>query len=225
MKVIDDENEINLQMLRIKEADPKIEFWAPVKVGVIASSGHLNHFNQVNDEFRIVLDEPDAFEDNNISKKTATRFYIPDLGIEFYSHFVNGVQRGPWWFATPETIKVHERRELERFSPMRSASMTLVRDGKTFKRKLYDISAGGFSILLSKSDIVNIKEDETFDNIKITIDTVDLNVKAEVVKIRKAKPFKLENTPYAFKRISFRFIDLKPKMQTQLAKLLQTVFD
>ncbi|MCP4914871.1 MAG: hypothetical protein GY909_17260 [Oligoflexia bacterium] len=225
MKVIDDENEINLQLLRIKDSDSRIEFWAPVKVGVLASSGHLNHFNQVNNEFRIVLDEPEVFEDNNISKKTATRFYIPDLGIEFYSHFVNGVQRGPWWFATPETIKVHERRELERFYPMRSASVTLEKEGKTFKRKLYDISAGGFSILLSKSDIVNIKEDELFKDIKLSIDTVDLSVKAVVVKIRKAKPFKLENTPYAFKRVSFRFLDLTPRMQEQLNKLLVTVFD
>ncbi len=225
MKIVDEDNEIKLQLLKIIDSHSRVDFWAPVKVGLLASSGKINNFNQTLNEFRIVLDEPDVFETNNVSLKTATRFYIPNLGIEFYSHFTNGGQRGPWWFGQPETFKIHERRELDRYYPLRDATVVIYKNNEKFlTRKLYDVSAGGFSILLSKDDVVSIKENESFDKVVLRLNSIDIPLEASVVKVRKTKPFNLESTPYAFKRVSFQFKNISESLQQNLNELLMSAF-
>lgn len=76
------------------------------------------------------------------------------------------------------------------------------------KRSIFDISLGGFAIILPKSDKIIIGRGKEFPLLTLDILGRRIKVKGECVSAITIDRFKLDTLPYGGYKIAFRFTEM-----------------
>ncbi len=112
----------------------------------------------------------------------------------------------------PTILYAKERRGDERFDIDGQLSLKFERTYKVF-----DISKGGISIILAKTDRFPFGPEDGL--LKATLNPFGLEVKVEVTDKLKIRPFIFEKIPYAGHKISFQFLFKQEKEAARWEKL------
>ena len=103
----------------------------------------------------------------------------------------------------PNVIYSKERRGDQRFDITGELSLKVL-DGEINRSyKVFDISKGGLSIILSKTDRLAIEESGAI--IEGLLMPFSIPMQLKMTSILRVRPFIFENIPYAGKKISFQF--------------------
>lgn len=109
----------------------------------------------------------------------------------------------------PIRMYAKERRRDERQEVDGKLSLKFITESGSRTFKVFDISKGGISIILSRAEHFNFEQNTVFD---VVIMPFSIKLRLQQTLKLKIKPFVLENIPYAGHKLSFRFIfetDLK----------------
>lgn len=79
---------------------------------------------------------------------------------------------------------------------------------KKYRKNVYDLGEGGFSILFGKSEHIDLVEKAIHSNCVFYFGKNELDFSCEVVKIINIKPYEFESFPYGGTRVSFKYVNL-----------------
>jgi hypothetical protein len=141
-----------------------------------------------------------------VSGSGAINFYVPQSGLIFCSQVLKFPENGPIVIAFPDQHLFDERREGRRLdcSPI-NLWIHISDQGKSIRKKCFDLSFGGFSILFAKNESFPWGENDELKQIAIIWNKYKIFFTAKIVKIHNIDPYFLNNYPYGGKRISFKF--------------------
>ncbi|MBL6990042.1 MAG: PilZ domain-containing protein [Bacteriovoracaceae bacterium] len=143
-----------------------------------------------------------------ISGSGEINIYIPEYQFFFTTKICSLDDLGELTIEFPDESSVVDRRGGQRFSLSDDLLIELTYKNKKTKKKCFDISSGGFSIILSKSEKLLFKEDQLFDVVNVYFGSQQITLSAKIKNILKLKPFMVEDNPYGAFRISFQFVDV-----------------
>ncbi len=103
----------------------------------------------------------------------------------------------------PEVLFSKERRKDERFDIDGQLNLKIDFDGHSRTYKIFDISKGGVSIILAKTDHFPFDTDD--GPITAVLGPYGVKMKVEITSKLKVKPFVFEKIPYAGHKVSFKF--------------------
>ncbi|MEI8345824.1 MAG: hypothetical protein WCG27_00025 [Pseudomonadota bacterium] len=135
-------------------------------------------------------------------------FYAPLSGLVFTSEVIRFPEKGPLVVAFPKEHLFDERRQLNRID---CANLDLWinfgHDNKSMRKKCYDISIGGFSVLFAKTDKFPWKEQTVLEQVTLVANSQKEIFTAEILGIHNIDPYALKNYPYGGRRVSFKFLN------------------
>ena len=141
---------------------------------------------------------------NLFKSRPEIKCFFPQSGIFIFSHFHSiNPQSKIIKFSLPKYAVPKERRKDERFDLSGQLSLTIKDGAFSRKFKVFDISQGGLSIILSKSDHFTITGSEKLK--EAIIEPFKLPTSLKLILVLKVRPFVLEKIPYAGKKFSFEF--------------------
>lgn len=88
------------------------------------------------------------------------------------------------------------------------------------KKSIFDISIGGFAIILPKSDKVVVTKGKEFPVLTLDILGRKIKVKAECVNAVTIDRFKLDTLPYGGYKIAFRFMEMSQEDKDYLVEFV-----
>lgn len=146
--------------------------------------------------------------------------YIPTASISF-SAPIKGISEDFRIKVTlPESYQFYERRENERVQPTKSMYATFEFQKVVYKKALFDISVGGFSIIVPRNDRLSLHKGTVLPVMTIEISGKKIKIKAECVNSFSVDRYKLDNLPYGGQKIAFKFLAMAPEDQTFINELV-----
>lgn len=139
--------------------------------------------------------------------------YIPSASISFSAPIKGIGSDFKIKISLPESYQFYERRENERVQPLKTMYVTFEYQKVTFKKSLFDISIGGFSIIVPRNDRLSLSKGTIFPQMTIEISGKKIKIKAECVNSFSVDRYKLDNLPYGGQKIAFRFMGMAPEDQ------------
>jgi c-di-GMP-binding flagellar brake protein YcgR len=105
----------------------------------------------------------------------------------------------------PEEYSFHERRKHERLQPVKTCYAAIELNKAVMKKAIYDISIGGFAIILPKSEKVNVSKGKIIPLVVLEIDGKKMKLNVECVNSVTIDRYKIDDLPYGGYKIAFRF--------------------
>lgn len=132
-------------------------------------------------------------------------FYLPDDLVLFQSEIKHTENNGDLRVSIPGMVAQVDRRldlrlflddgmlvqvEFKKDNHLKNGRM------QTFKKDCFDLSAGGSSFIISKSEKIFFQKNDILSNVKLYNDDISLNLRAKVVNILEEKPSKQNGLIY-----------------------------
>jgi c-di-GMP-binding flagellar brake protein YcgR len=108
----------------------------------------------------------------------------------------------------PSDFSFYERRKHERLIPTKNIYLSFELNKSLFKKTIFDISLGGFAIILPKTDKINIVKGKEFPLVILDLIDRKLKLKVECTGCVSIDRYKNENLPYGGFKIAFRIINI-----------------
>lgn len=143
-----------------------------------------------------------------INGEKKINIYIPELSLSFVANIKSLSENSSLKLDIPEEYSFFERRRYERVQPTRSVFTQLNLNRLQTRIAVHDISVGGLSIILPKSNKVYLNKNDVFENVNLYINERKLSATIECVSAQLLDRFKSEALPYGGYKIAFRFIHL-----------------
>lgn len=147
--------------------------------------------------------------------------YLPASSISFSSPVKAISEDFKIKIALPETYQFYERRENERVQPKKTMYVTFEINKVTYKKSLFDISVGGFSIIVPRTDKLSITKGSIFPQMTIEMGGKKIKVKVECANNFSVDRYKFENLPYGGQKIAFKFLAIAPEDQQIINNLIE----
>lgn len=147
--------------------------------------------------------------------------YIPQASISFSAPIKSISEDFRIKTSLPESYQFYERRENERVQPTKSMYVAFEYQKVVYKKALFDISVGGFSLIIPRNDRLSLHKGTIFPTMTIEISGKKIKVKAECVNSFSVDRYKLENLPYGGQKIAFKFLAMAPEDQTFINNLVE----
>ncbi len=117
----------------------------------------------------------------------------------------------------PKVIYSKERRGDQRFDITGELSLKIL-DGEVNRSyRVFDISKGGLSIILSKTDRLAFEQSDAI--VEGLLMPFSIPIQLKMTSVLKVRPFIFENIPYAGKKISFQFAFGEERKAAQWEKI------
>jgi hypothetical protein len=162
--------------------------------------------------------------ENVVSGNRKISMYIPEMGISFWAQLKNVSADGKIKIVIPEEYGIHERRKHERVVPENKCYVTLEIKSQMYKKAIYDLSMGGFAIILPKTEKVGIAKDAVFNSATLDIPGIKNKIKVKVICVSSFAfdRFRFSELPYGGYKIAFCFKDLSPESKKVIDEFMLT---
>lgn len=117
----------------------------------------------------------------------------------------------------PKDEYFYDRREFARYEFLGEKIFSIKRGDKVLKKQCHDISAGGFSVLMSSQEEPFFKG----EGFELLISDKPPGLKLKMTALKKMKPFELEKNPYALARVSFEFIEINEEWKKSIESFIK----
>jgi c-di-GMP-binding flagellar brake protein YcgR len=147
---------------------------------------------------------------NVISGNRKISIYIPEMAMTFQTPLKNIVGENIIKIVIPEDYSIHERRKHERVEPEKKCFVSIEIKSQLQKKKIFDISLGGFAIILPKIEKLAIEKGAAFPKAFIEFEGNKGKIKAKVICTSSFgfDRFKYSNFPYGGYKMSFCFSEI-----------------
>lgn len=148
--------------------------------------------------------------ENVVSGNRKISIYIPEMGISFLAPLKNISADGKLKIVIPEEYGIHERRKHERVIPEKKCFVTLEIKSQNYKKAIYDLSMGGFAIILPKTERLSIAKDTLFASAVFELPGIKEKIKAKVICVSSFAfdRFRFAELPYGGYKLAFCFKEL-----------------
>lgn len=143
-----------------------------------------------------------------ISGTRVLNIYVPELSVSFSAELKGVSSDQKVKIYLPTDYSFYERRKHERLQPAKTCYVSFELNRTLMKKAIFDISLGGFAIVLPKSDKVNVVKGKEFPLLILDIYERKVKIKAECVSAISIDRFKLDSLPYGGYKIAFRFTEM-----------------
>ena len=147
---------------------------------------------------------------NVISGSRKIAIYIPEMAMTFFAPLKNGNEGNRLKVEIPAEYSIHERRKHERVVPQEKCYVSIEVNRQVYKKAIFDISMGGFAIIIPKIERMGIEKDTEISSIILHLVGFKEKVyaKARCTSSFAFDRFKYESLPYGGQKISFCFKDM-----------------
>lgn len=159
-------------------------------------------YNEI--ELEVKLDQHEALA-KVVSGNRMINVYVPELSVSFSTELKSVSADKKVKLFPPQEYSFYERRKHERLQPIKTCYVSFELGKMPMKKSIFDISIGGFAIILPKSDKVIVTKGKEFPLMNLDIAGRRIKVKAECVNAITIDRFKLDSLPYGGYKIAFRF--------------------
>lgn len=156
-----------------------------------------------------------------ISGNRLLNIYVPELSISFSTELKN-VTANKVKIYPPKEYSFYERRKHERIQPTKTCYVSFEIAKMMMKKSVFDISLGGFAIILPKSDKIVVTRGKEFPVMTLDVYGRRITVKAECVAAITIDRFKLDSLPYGGYKIAFRFTQISKEDKDYLIEFVTT---
>lgn len=156
-----------------------------------------------------------------ISGNRLLNIYVPELSISFSTELKN-VTANKVKIYPPKEYSFYERRKHERIQPSKTCYVSFEIAKMMMKKSVFDISLGGFAIILPKSDKIVVTRGKEFPVMTLDVYGRRITVKAECVAAITIDRFKLDSLPYGGYKIAFRFTQISKEDKDYLIEFVTT---
>jgi c-di-GMP-binding flagellar brake protein YcgR len=143
-----------------------------------------------------------------ISGNRMVNVYVPDISVSFTAELKSVSADKKIKLHIPKDYSFYERRKHERLEPTKTCYVNIELQKAIMKKSIFDISLGGFAIILPKSDKMIVPKGKEFLDVTMDVLGRRIKVKAECTSTVTIDRFKLESLPYGGFKIAFRFVEM-----------------
>ena len=145
-----------------------------------------------------------------VSGNRKISIYIPEMGISFQTPLKNISIDGKIKVVIPEEYSIHERRKHERVKLEKKCFISLEIKSQVYKKAVYDMSMGGFAIIIPKTERLAIAKDLVFPAAVLEMAGVKEKIKVKVICVSSFAfdRFRFDELPYGGFKIAFCFKEL-----------------
>lgn len=155
-----------------------------------------------------------------VSGNRILNIYVPELSVSFSTELKSVPSGRTLKIFPPKDYSFYERRKHERLQPTKTCYVNFELNKMPMKKSIFDISIGGFAIILPKSDKVVVTKGKEFPLLTLDVFGRKLKVKAECVNSVTIDRFKLDTLPYGGYKIAFRFIEMSKEDKDYLVEFI-----
>jgi hypothetical protein len=199
------------ERMLVEAVQEKISFFAWQSMGGVVDKCEFKivAFRKDYGEIELVTkNENDPALQKVINGNRMLNIYVPELSVSFSSGLKTITVDKKIRIHLPTDYSFYERRKHERVVPLKTCYASFELNRNLFKKSVFDLSLGGFAIILPKSDKVVIAKGKNFPIITLEILGRKLKVRAECVDAITIDRYKLDSLPYGGYKIAFRFLDI-----------------
>lgn len=155
-----------------------------------------------------------------VSGNRILNMYVPELSVSFTAELKSVSIDKKVKIYVPKEFSFYERRTHERLQPLKTCFVSIEFNRAIMKKTIFDLSIGGFAIILPKSDKVIVTKGKEFPIVTLDIYGRKIKVKAECVNSVSIDRFKLETLPYGGYKIAFRFMEIAKEDREYLVEFM-----
>lgn len=155
-----------------------------------------------------------------VSGNRVLNVYVPELSVSFTAELKSVSAEKKVKIYIPKDYFFYERRKHERLQPLKTCYASIEFNKGLMKKTLFDLSIGGFAIILPKSDKVIVTKGKQFPMIVLDIYGRKMKIKAECVNAVSIDRFKLDSLPYGGFKIAFRFTEISKEDKEYLVEFM-----
>lgn len=147
---------------------------------------------------------------NILSGNRKVSIYVPEMGMSFQSPLKSVLESAKIKITIPEDYTVHERRKHERLNPKQTCYVSLEIKSQMYKKTIYDMSMGGFAIVIPKTEKLTIPKDTVLSSVTLEFFGSKEKIRAKVICISSFSfdRFRYADLPYGGYKMAFCFKDL-----------------
>jgi hypothetical protein len=143
-----------------------------------------------------------------ISGNRILNIYVPDISVSFFAELKTITVENKIKLYLPLNYIFHNRRKHERIQLEKTCYLSFEYNNIMVRRPIYDLSIGGVSIILPKSDKIRIIKGKKYDIFVMDIGIRKIKVKSECINAFSINRFKVANLPYGGFMLAFRFTEI-----------------
>ena len=156
-------------------------------------------------------------------------FYLMDDMVLFQSKIKNKESNGDITVTLPNMIaQIDRRKHLRLFlEEDNQVVINFVKETnftsnptQRFTKNCFDLSAGGLSFIISKSESKFFRIGDKIDGIKLKVDERDILINAEIVNIFNVEPNEVNKLNYRGQKICIKYTKIKPSGQKILSEFV-----
>lgn len=176
-------------------------------------------YNEI--ELEVRSDDPNAIS-RVISGDRIVNIYVPELSVSFSTELKSVTGGKILKLFPPKEYSFYERRKHERLQPSKTCYVSFELNKVPMKKSIFDLSIGGFAIILPSSDKVLVTQGKDFPLMVLELPGKKLKVRAECVNAIVIDRFKLDTLPYGGYKIAFRFTGISKEDKNSLVEFITT---
>ena len=210
-------NELAKSLMKYKPGGPQIYAWTIKNDRLIKAK--LNFVRAKEEELKLRVEEKENHYLKEIfSGSMKLCLMLEEIGLLFETEILS-YKNLELEVKLLDNISSIERREYERAKPIIELAVGFTQEENKSYRDIYDLSVGGFSIVLAKSDRLLIPESEI--SLELKVFGKQYPIKCRRIKDEKLELYQIEDIPYAGRRVSFEFLELNKEMREQISGLIE----
>ncbi len=155
-----------------------------------------------------------------VSGNRVLNIYVPELSVSFTAELKSIALDKKVKIYLPKEFSFYERRTHERLQPLKTCYVSIEFNKALMKKSIYDLSIGGFAIILPKSDKVIVSKGKEFPLLVLDVYGRRIKVKAECVNSVSIDRYKLDSLPYGGYKIAFRFVEMSKEDKAYLVDFM-----
>lgn len=205
-----------------KEAEKKIIAWKLVAGKKITVDVHFRVIRRFRDELVVcpVSKKDEAKLSDLVLGAKSLNFYIPDEMVLFQSEIKSSFSNGDLTLRFPELIAQIDRRKhlrllLPEFLGVKVKFFREISSFRTssrlFEKNCFDISAGGFSFILSKTEARFFKGTKDISLLSLRIGDKEIKTGAEIISMLEISPNSDNKLNYRAIKVCVRFHHISEK--------------
>ncbi|MBD64115.1 MAG: hypothetical protein CME62_02835 [Halobacteriovoraceae bacterium] len=152
-------------------------------------------------------------------------FYLPEDLVLFQSQVKKIDMNGDITISIPDMIAQVDRRKYLRLFVEEGikASVSFQKENhglklgsQLFEKKCFDLSAGGLSFIISKSESKFFQLGDQISKLKVLLDKDEIYINCQVINIFEVEPSPSNGLNYKGLKVSLRYLDLSNQAQKKL---------
>lgn len=216
-------NGTNFNSMIIEAVQGNYSFFAWQSLGGVVEKCELKiiayrkDYNEIELESRPEHDESLA---RVVSGNRMINIYVPEISVSFTAELKSVSADKKVKLFIPTDYTFYERRKHERLEPVKPCYVSFELSRTLVKKTIFDISLGGFAIVLPKSERVAIAKGKEIPLLILDIMGRKIKVQAECASAVVIDRYKLDSLPYGGFKIAFRFTLISKEDRDYLAEFV-----